>query len=233
MATFLTREQIYRLLQRELPEGVYPDGPASAYFSTADMDASASTMASAYENDRKIYDNSWPQDADEKIADWEIKVFGELAPISLSLEERQDRVLTRLRSRLGITASDMKQVVLTVIGSDKLVEIIEWGCKCGGWMIGISQLGIETFLNAFGPEFLQVTGPNLCSASPSEYGLTEEQWLELREQAYTYEVRIYDYTLTEAERAEINRQLLKEEPAGSHHVITDGLDPDTMLEGDS
>lgn len=230
MAIFLTRQQLYRMLQRELPEGAYPDGPPSAFYSTADMDSAAQVMRSAYANDERIYDNFFPQSADEKIADWEIKVFNELSQ-GLTLEERQDRLVTRLRARLGITKADMKSVVLTVIGSDKLVDIIEWGCHTGGWQIGESQLGIETYLS--GANILKATGEGLCGADPADYGLTEEEWLLMREAAYTYEVLIYGYTLTTEERAEIDRQLSKEEPARSNHVITDGLDPADMLDGDT
>lgn len=231
MAIFLTRNQLYRLLQRELPEHVYADGAPSAFYTTADMDSAAAVFGTMYGNQRRIYENFWPQTAEEKIDSWEIKVFGELSADSLTLQEKIDRVLVRLRAQLGITIPDMISVVKAVIGSDKLVEIIEWSGSTGGWQIGESQLGIETYLNGY--RLTDAVGPGLCEANPADYGFTPEEWAEMREQAYTYEVMIYGYTLTSGERAEIDRQLLKEEPARSQHVITDGLDPADMLNGDT
>jgi hypothetical protein len=99
-------------------------------------------------------------------------------------------------------------------------------------MIGISQLGIETYLNGF-PSRSSITGPNLCSINPSDYGLTPEQWQEIRDDAYTYEVRIYGYTLSENERNEIDIDLSTFEPRRSSHAIVDGLDPNDMIDGDN
>ena len=231
MPVFLSRYDVYRILQRELPENVYADGPPSAFFTTADMDSLAACLETAYTNASGIYQNFWPQTADEKIDDQEIKYFGVLSDSSLTLAQRQQRLLTRIQNPRGITVSDMIAVVKTVIGADKDVEIIEWGNYTGGWMINYSQLGVETFLNAF--PLSDVTGPNLCSVNPADYGYTEEQWLEMRQQAYTYEVRIYGYTMTDTERAEVDTQLSIEEPARSAHVITDGLDPSQEIGGDT
>lgn len=228
MPVFLNREQVYRLLQRELPAGIYPDGAPSAYFSTADMDAVAAVAATGYANLERIYENNWPMTADERIADWEIVAFGYNLPVSLTLAERQDRVTEKIRSRKGLTIADMVSLVKAIIGTDKLVEAIEWGCSSGGWMIGVSQLGVETYLNGF-PSRLTVTGPLICEADPADYGYTQEQWDQMREDAYTYQINVYDYTLTDAEYDAIDAALTIAEPARSAHVIKSGLDADLMV----
>jgi hypothetical protein len=228
MPKFLTRQEIYRMLQRESPENVYPDGAPSAYYSTADWDATASGIASAYENLETTYDNYWPMYANASaIAKWEIKAFGELLSGSLSLSEKQDLVKTRIQARKGLTKDDMTLIVKSVIGSDKLVELIEWGCGDGTWLIGVSELGLNTFLGGYNQS--AYTGEDLCDKSASDFGLSEDYWDGMREEAYTYEVRIYDYVLTTRERTEIDEQLSIYEPARSQHIITDDLDSADMI----
>lgn len=231
MPKFLTREELYRVLQRELPENVYPDGPPSGFYSTADMDSIADCAATGYVNLDRIYENYFPQSADERIASWEITVFARNLDAALTLEERRTRIVDQIRARRGITLPDMIQVVKAIIGQDKLVEAREWGCSSGGWMISESQLGIETFLNAY--NLVDATGPNLCAADPADFGKTEQEWLEMKEQAYTYEILIYDYTLTAAQEEEIDTALSATEPARSQHFILDGLDSADMISGDT
>ena len=86
MAKFLSRDEVYRLLQRELPEGVYPDGAPSSYYSTADIDSVASVASTGYANLQRIYDNYWPQSADEFLSTWEITVFAKNLSASLTLQ---------------------------------------------------------------------------------------------------------------------------------------------------
>lgn len=231
MPKFLSADEIYRILQRELPEGVYPDGPKDRFFSTAENYSVASGISDSQVNLTRIYDNYFPNSADEKIADWEITVFARNLPTSLSLAERRDRIVTKMRSRKGIRKEDMIAIVKGVIGSDKQVEIAEWGCSSGGWMLNESQLNIETILN--GQALVDVTGSVICEDSPSDHGKTQEEWDEMLEEAYTYEVLIYDYTLTELELIELEESLNEAEPARSNHVITDGLDPADALDGES
>lgn len=228
MPKFLSRKEVYRLLQRENPEDVYPDGAPSAYYSTAEMDAVASGLADAYENLRLIYENNFPISATGRISDWEITAFGKRLPASLTLSERQDRVEQKVRARKGLTVSDMKDIVKSVIGTDKLVEIAEWGCETGTWLIGVSELGITTILNGY--RLNDATGEGLCDASPADYGYSDDDWETMREEAYTYEVLIYDHTLTAYEENEIDEQLTIYEPARCQHIITDGLDSDDMIE---
>lgn len=222
MPHFLTRKEIYRLLQRELPQDVYPDGPPEKYYSTADMDSVADVAASGYANLERIYANYWPQTSDERITDWEITAFGFPLEASLSLAERRDRVVTKLRAKKGITKGDMKDAVQAIIGSDKDVEVVEWNCsggEFGAWQIGVSLLGYNTYLGNY--NMLVVTGDGACDIDPADYGLTEEQWLGMKKQAYTFEVKIFGYTLSPSERIAIDSALTAAEPARSGHLISD------------
>lgn len=229
MPKFLTRAEVYRILQRELPEGVYPDGAEDDFYSTADMAAIADCAATGYANLERIYDNSFPMSADERITDWEITAFGRLLKSGFSLSERQDKTTARIRARKGLTKQDMIDIVKSIIGTDKLVEIAAWGCHDGGWSIGESELSISTILN--GARQVDVTGRLICEAEPSDYGKTDDEWAIMQEEAYTYEVLIYDYSLTADERDEIDSELSIFEPARSQHVITDNLDSADMLAG--
>jgi len=222
MPKFLNRNEIYRLLQRELPEGVYPDGAASAYFSTADMASVADVAATGYANLERIYENYWPQTSDERITDWEITAFGFPLVASLSLAERRDRVVVKLRAKKGITKGDIKEAVLGIIGSDKDVEIVEWNCsggEFGAWQLGVSLLGYNTYLGNY--NMLTVTGDGACDINPADYGLTQEVWDGMKKQAYTYEVKIFGYTLSPSEYEALDTALIPAEPARSGHLISD------------
>lgn len=231
MPIFLTRNQVYRILQRELPpEDVYPDGPPTAFFSTSDNDSTAAVVAQAYSNLERIYENYFPQSADERQVDWELRTFGYELSGNLTLQERRDRVLARIRQQRRTTPGDIKAEVYTVIDSSVSVEIVEWGCGDAGWILDVSELEISTILNGY--HRLNPTGPNLCSLDAAGFGLTEEEYLEMREEAYTYEVRIYSYTLTSDEAAALEKVLLDAEPVRSRHFVFDGLDPADMIDGD-
>lgn len=222
MAIFLQRSDLYRLLQRELPpNNVYPDGPPDRFYSTADMDSVAEVLSKVYANLERIYDNYFPQSADESLNKWETKVYGSLNPQNLTVSERQDRLVTFIRNPKGLTVSDMISVVKGVIGSDKDVQIIEWGCSSGVWIIGVSELGEETYLG--GPDQSQATGSDLCSKTWTDFNLTQQEWLELKDDAYRYEVLVYNYTLTAQELQLVEEALSAAEPARSGHTITDGL----------
>lgn len=232
MPLFLTRQEIYRILQRELPDDCYADGAPSAFFTTADMASVAKTIATAYSNLERIYVNYFPQTADEKIGDWEVEVFGFVSDAVLTLQERRDRVVQKLLNRPGITKADMERAVTGEIPSlgPSGFEIIEWGCGCcgeGAWILDESELDVSTFLN--GQNLVDAVGPGLCDASPADYGKTPAEWAEMQEEAYTFEVRIFNRVLTAAERASLDARLTAAEPARSTHVITDNLTEDDRV----
>lgn len=230
MPKFLTTSEAYRLLQREMPEGVYHDGAPDSSYTTADMDSVADAIGTAYTNLQDIYDNYWPQTATERLPDHQMVAFGKLLSAGLSIEEQRDRIITRLRSRKGLTVRDKREIVLSIIGSDKIVDIMRHNDYRGCWVLGESELGISTFLGGVDP--VHATGSDLCSKGPEDFGMTQEHWDSMREQAYTYEVRIYSYTLTASELAEIEEELTTFETARSQHIITDSLDINDRLPDD-
>lgn len=227
MPLFLTQNQIYRIIQRELPESVYPDGPASAFYSTADSDATAKVFADAYVNDEDIYDNYFPNYATDRQSDFELLYLGQPLDASLPIQDRRDRVIAKIRSQRRTTPADIIATVYTIIDSSIPVQIAEWGCGCDGWVLDVSELDISTILNEFNN--LNLVGPDLCTKDASDFGLTEQEFLDYRKEAYFYEVRIYGYTLTEDESLALEQALLAAEPARSQHQVVDGLDPADML----
>lgn len=216
------------MLQRELPDDVYPDGAPSAFFSTSDMDSVADVAATGYGNLEKVYNNYFPQTCDDvAISDWERKAFGYNNDAALSLAVRQDLVIQRLRTRRGLTRGDMLVIVQSIIGSDKIIEIVPWCSSGGTWILDDNQLGITTILG-MGPR-LQAVDPMACELGPDHFGLTAEEWADIQDGAYTYSVLIYAYTLTVLERQKIDEQLSIYEPARSRHVIYDSLDPNNQV----
>ena len=233
MPLFLTDQQIYRIIQRELPEDVYPDGPPSGFFSTADSFATASVFAQAYTSASGIYDNYFPNYAQDAIAplpgqaDFEKLYLGVQLDASIPLQERRDRVIAKIRSLRRTTQADMLATVYSIIDTSIPVEITPWGCGCDGWVLDVSLLDISTVLNEFNN--LNLVGPDLCSKSAADFGLTQDEFARYQQEAYSYDVRIYGYTLTALERTELEAALNAAEPARSQHYILDGLDPSDML----
>lgn len=221
MPIFLTNDQFYRVLQRELPPDVFPDGSPSAFFHNADMHSAGYAFDSASVSLSGIYEESFPQSCSGRIGDWEVKVFGTTPnSTTLTLQQRIDRVLTKLRTHLGITKADAYAIVDTAVpGMD--FAIWEWSQGQGMWVLGVSRLGLETRLG-YGRRGGAI-GPTICDEDPADFGMTTAEWEAIREGAYTYEVRIYNKTLTTDERAAITSALLQFGRVTCQFIITDGL----------
>lgn len=231
MPIFLQAADIYRIIQRELPpEEVYPDGPATAYYSTADSYATAQVIQDAYTTQQSIYNNFFPTTADERIGDFETLYFGATKSNGLSIASRQQRLLDKIRTLRRTTPQDVLATVYTIIDPVIKAEIVEYGTGDGGWVLDLSQLEVSTILNEF--NLLEVVGPDGCNiGDPTRYGLTASQWARLQAQAYSYEVRIYGYTLTTDERTALDAALNSAEPCRSQHIIIDGLNAVDMIGG--
>jgi hypothetical protein len=230
---FLTASDVYRVIQRELPPYAFPDGPASSFYHTAEVFSYGTVISTAYTNASGIYQNFFPQSCDaNNISAWEVKVYGQINQNNLSLQARQNLVIAKLRTMFAISIAGIEAVInFTIPGLT--FEVVCWCCGNGegGWVLDVSQLDLETYLN-YNAQFAQPVGANLCSQTPAQWGMTPQQWAEIQMMAYTYEVRIYSYTLTALQRIALNNALNTYEPARSNHVINDGLDPSQML-GDS
>lgn len=232
MPLFLQATDVYNMLQRELPEDAYPQGAPASFFSTADMFSIAVQFEKLYTNLKSIYNNQWPQTCDDRIDDWEIKVFNQISPSPLTLLERQTRVLHQLQTHPGIAKQDMLNLVNYLIPAIGLsnMEIAEWQNESGAWLIGVSQLGVTTILN--GARQNDITpglwpGVDLCGAeisgNPGSIGQTADSLAEAQLESYTWELRIYNYTLSPSQYQTLDTALSAAEPGRSTHVITSGL----------
>lgn len=236
MAKFLTTEQLYRLIQRELPEGVYPDGPASAFYSTALANSKAQALASVYTNLQSIYNNYFPQLTDDRIADWEIKVFGEVADSTLSLADRRARILAKLRHQPSIALWEILTLAASYVPQGTYVQVVEWCHGDGGpWILGKSKLSVDTNLGFGNKTILSETGDDLCVFAISDgwrFGTSKlgsttklsgkyssQTITAVQSRAYTYEIRIFSYTITGNDFLKFGRDVTAFEPARSAHVI--------------
>jgi hypothetical protein len=240
MSKFLSADELYRLIQRELPEGVYPDGPPAGYFSTADSFAAASGLAKTYSNLQRVYDNYFPQFADERIEDWEVKVFGEMQVGTLA--DRRERVIQKIRSEPSLSLWEMLLTALSYVTPGTYVQVVEYGCPespAYGWKLGVSKLGSETVLGGGYDVVGGYGGQDICEKilennwvlGRSKLGTetilggtyTNEQVALARFRAYTFEVRIFSEVLTSTAWAQLDATLKAQEPARSQHLIFDGL----------
>lgn len=240
MPKFLTQQEIYRILQRELPEGVYADGPPSAFFTTADMYATASGISGLYAKMQRVYDNYFPQYADEKIEDWETFVFNKIQT-GLSLPGRRTKVINQLKLRPSLSLWEILTAAANFVPVGTFVQVVEWGCRDGsawGWKLGSSRLGSETVLG-WGYSKIGPDGADLCdyvigdgwrlgtshlgSETRLQGSLTYDEFVGAQMRAYMYEVRIFGYSLTPQEWLDLDLLLRRKEPARSGHVVLDGL----------
>lgn len=254
MAKFLTRSELYRLIQRELPEDVYPDsGTESTYFSTAESAAEAQIIANAYAKAKTAYDNYFPQLADaDAIGQHEIARFGVIST-GLGLQARRDRVLAKMRALPSMSNPDLTALVrsflpspvtslpnssaiTTAIAANGLtpaqnqairIDLVRWNSYGNTWIIGVSLLGVDTIL---GGGMRAPAAIDVCQYTAADFGITAAELLDMRRNSYTYEVRIYEdfvESITAQELADIETELTNAEPARSQHIIV--LEPLTKM----
>lgn len=241
MPRFLTREELYRLLQRELPEGLYADGPPSAFFTTSSIDSKAGTLETAYDNLERIYENYFPQTADEKIKDWIDKAFiGVSFEDAVTLQDKRNRVIAKLRKKPTLALWEVLTLIAGYLPPGKYVQIVENCSASGSWVLGESMLGLTTVLGLT-PTLasLGIIGEDWCEfvsahrgwvLGQSELGvdtdLAEIGFLEVIQpqiQAYGYEIRIFETAVTGTSFDQMERQIKETEPARSVHLIRQNL----------
>lgn len=237
MALFLTREQIYRILQRELPDGAYADGPPSAFFTTADMASVADVAATGYGNLERIYENYFPQTTDEYIGKWIDKMFlGASFEPNVTLDDLRARVIAKVRLQPQINMWQVLKIAASFVPPGTYVQILE---NCGGkgcWTLGVSRLGRDTFLcYNFKWYMLGIDLNDWCDflqngrgwiLGVSKLGNTTKlakfsflQVLEPQLDAYGYKLRIFDYQVTGNSYTQLLQALNDAEPARSVHII--------------
>jgi hypothetical protein len=218
MAKFLSQAEIYRILQRELPEGLYPDGAAAAYVSTAENDSVAACVSSFYTSMQGAYNNLIVTTADEdKMSDWETTVLGKIPADVLTLEERRYRILARLRSTGDISLWQIVQTVAAYIGPDRYFEIRQRNVPDD--VISSQIKGANADL---------VWAPGWVSGDPAPAGVTvtddlrntESSLLAVRTHTYTYDVIVFSDDTFTAVQAQLDDLLVETEPARSAHVFT-------------
>lgn len=221
MPIFLTQSQLYRLLQRESPEGVYPDGAPSRFVSTAEMDSVAAVFGSIYTSMERVWYNLFPVSADESLSQWETSLLGYTPVGEISVEQRRANLLAFLRSQDNISYWTILNAVLGFVPAGTFVEIRQRAHK--GSVI-ISQL--------VGTRSGEVWGPDWVAGDPAPDGVTvsdlirndEDELLYLRRHAYVYDVIIWGYALDSEEEARLDELLTTIEPARSDHTITSWAD---------
>lgn len=235
MALFLSQYQIYRLLQRELPEGVYPDGPASAFYSTAENDSVAAVAASGYQSMSRISANYFPQTSVENIDDWVFKMFGFLFDSSVDLATKQQRVIEKVRKVGSMNLFTILTIVAKYVPPGNYAQVF---FACGShkaWELGVSLLGLDTYLAFISNDNIGITDDNIlnwCSFVSSLHwrlgqdGLGFNTYLSyikytdlasFQADAYQYTIRIYDYTIPPGDLANLEAELKAGEPARSAH----------------
>lgn len=154
---FLDRFTLYRCIQRELPEGAYPDGPASgnnSYFSTADSMATAIVLESLYLAASGTYQEMFPALSTKRIDDWVLSTFGQFFDASVPLLTKQQRVQAKLQKIGSLSNWALLTLALSYVPQGTFVQIFH-ACGPNGlrnaWQLGISTLGFNTFLSGKTP----------------------------------------------------------------------------------
>lgn len=217
MPTFLSKETIERILSRELPEGLYPDGEETQYYSTADLGSIAKCIASVYTAMEGIYANMFPQTATEdRIADWEKTVFGYTQVGNLTLEERIGNVLAFLRSENNLSFWTILTSLLYMVPEGIAVEINP-----------LNNYGNIEVTEIKGANADLVWGPGWEAGDPAPEGVTvtdeirnnQATLLAVREQAYKFIVIFWGGSLSADLKTLISSTLSKIEPARCAHEL--------------
>jgi hypothetical protein len=244
MATFLTREDLYRMLQRELPPAdVYPDGAPSGSFSTAENDSVALVASSAYFNLSRIEANNFILTANERMDDWVAKYFAKSFDPATPLETKRQRVIDKIRKQPTITLWEILKIVVSYLPEGIYGEVKE---SCGAesfWQLGVSMLGIDTILKGLLVFDLNpavevsdwcafISDPNRIGWRLSECKLGVDTFLsqykytdiaQIQFNAYGYEIRIFGYTMPPDDLENMLSDVIEAEPARSGRLVRQNL----------
>ncbi len=155
---FLDRNTVYRCIQRELPEGAYPDGAASgpkSYFSTSDSMATAMVLESLYRAASGTYQEFFPATSTKRIDDWVFATFGQKFDSTVDLLTKQNRVLAKLQKQGSLATWPLLTLALSYVPQGTFIQLYH---PCGpnglrnAWQLGVSQLGFDTYLSGKTPQ---------------------------------------------------------------------------------
>jgi hypothetical protein len=216
MPSFLTKAQISRILQRELPEFLYPDGAESDYVSTAEVGSIAQCLSSVYSTMESIYNNHFPLTTNEKIGDWETTVFGKTQSGDLTLEERKGQVLAFLRAENNISFFTVLKAIIALVPEGIVVEIRPR-----------TFVGDPITADLKGDLADEVWGPDWQSGDPAPSDVTVTDAIRndyaslliVRTQAYRYACIIWGGSISAELQAVIEKTLLTIEPARCKHDL--------------
>jgi hypothetical protein len=245
MAKFLSTQEIYRLLQRELPEKVDPDGAPSAFYKTASMWSKADVAATGYANLRRVYENFWPQSSEEQIDEWVVKMFGSLFGNEVDLAQKRERVIAKIRKQPNITEWEILKIVSSYVPPGTYVQVY---APCGDgttpgdqqwWTLGVSMLGIDTYLRGLTVYDLGIDPSEWCNFLANLHWrlgddllgfntyLSEFKYMDIfqvQANAYLYEIRIFGYEVTGQDLLDMQRDVDMAEPARSAYRLRQNLD---------
>lgn len=237
MPSFLTKSQIYDIINRELPEGLFSYSPdPSKFYITSELDSYAFTIAATYDTMKSIYDNEFISTADEKISDFEIMYFGTTS-VGLTLEEKRNRIFAKIRSQAFVSLWDILTYVASYVPEGTYVQILENG-KFGGfdsWSLSQSELDLNTYLGNVSPQQLYGEDADLVWTGDWQQGdpiptgvycdpnITQASVLGMRDMAYSYEIRIFGYELTGEVLVNFQKDLELIQPVRSKYYIAQNL----------
>jgi len=240
MATFLNTDQIYKLLNRELPPDAYPNTQSYPdYYSSSSIYAKAYVMNQLYCNMSKVYDNIFPQTANDQIDDWVQKCFGKLFPGNTTLTQKRNAVINKIRSKPNLTQWQLLTGVVGLLPPGTFAQIWARNNVFPGWKLGEQALGTDTWLN--GDHYDTLSGVDIStwytfvanlqwrlgqgllgtSSKLGKYAYADV--MRRANNAFGYEVRIFGLSLSTELYQTIDEQLSQAEPARSAHLIRDNL----------
>lgn len=233
---FLNVEQILTILMQELPDGVYPTDraddpdPEKRSNSSSELRAHSMVLADAYLNLQGIFQDKFLTTVTPGgIAGWNKQLFLTPQDNSQPFATLKANAIAKRRANQGISLPAISTLIHGILDPLGVTfQIIPWsgqfnGTQYGAWILGYSQLGLDTILAGEDP--LLGTGlgagqtPLDCSLNYAAAGLTAQDLANIQTTAYTYEVQIYG-TVSAAVLAQLDTQLTQSEPARSTHVIT-------------
>ena len=230
MPIFLTATDVFNILEREQPEGVYPHGAPQNYVSTAENFAIGAAVSGVYTAMQSVYQNIFPQSATaDEISAWEVRTFGANLPASYTLQQRINRVLGQIRSNVSMSLWDLLLIVNSYVPDGVYTQIQELGKTTGKnveqWSIGSSPLGSDTYLGVGNGGYFGPNADVLANADWMLGGTTRDSVNAIRNQAYGFQIRIFNYSITNIQLADLTSSISSLDKAVSNYAIFQNLDP--------